>query len=351
MNRIKCLSLFCLLAAVSGKVWGYSCSTTNSGSINLPLPTSVGVSRDLPNGSALTSWTRVETNTTLYKCTSKSGGQEWVGTKINKQGAWASSGTTYDGYTVWQTDVAGVGIAIRTYIYWSGASCNRGWMGPSNLPTGGGGYGDGGNDMACRGGASVTYTMGNASDAILVKTGTISGGTISKTHLYSQFIYGDGDEWYGKGGYDRKYYVPEIKVSTRSCSTPDVSVPLGNHSPSEFVSVGSQSTPVKFDLKINSCPAGMTTVKYGFNFSGKDYKPSEGLFGLTSNSTAKGIKVKLMNAAGTAVVKLDEWITLSDYKSATGGTYTVSLSAAYLRTGDITPGTANAELIIAMNYN
>ena len=187
---------------------------------------------------------------------------------------------------------------------------------------------------------------------MLVKTGAISAQATTRKHVLSVRMTGTGDAWYGGGGYDRVYYLPKIGVTTKSCKTPDVTVAMGDHAASGFPNVGSQSKPVKFSLLIQDCPAGLATVKYGFNSPGTDYSAKDGTVGLTSGSSAKGIKVKLLNEAGTAVVTLDEWFTLSAYDKSRGGTYSVALSAAYVRTATagVTAGSADAELTIAMNY-
>lgn len=202
--------------------------------------------------------------------------------------------------------------------------------------------------------AGVQYQMGfgGAPEIALVQYGKASAGTVNPQMIFYYMIYGNGDAHYGGGGYDRKYYLPTIQVNLLSCATPDIVVPLGSHSPSEMPSVGSRTTPVKFNLQVNNCPAGMASINYGFNFnSGTGYTANQGLFGLTSGSTARGIQVKLLNGDSSQTVELDKWYTLTGYNSSTGGSYTVPLSAAYQRTGAITPGTADAELVIAMSYN
>lgn len=198
--------------------------------------------------------------------------------------------------------------------------------------------------------AGHTFTFGAASDVALVKIGPIKPGKIDAGFLYAAYVWGTGNAHYGGGAYDRIYNFKSSSVTVGSCSTPDVSVNLGSYVASSFSTVGSRTKPVAFDLKINDCAANLASVFYGFNVSsGTGYSAKDGLIDLKSGATAKGIQVKLMGADGTTTVELDKWYPLTAYSKDTGGSYTVSLSAAYERTGDVVAGSADAELVIAMS--
>lgn len=185
-----------------------------------------------------------------------------------------------------------------------------------------------------------------------VKIGDVVPGDIDLTDPVTAYSQIDGHVDWGGANTRRYLDTPKTTVKVSACSTPDISVSLEQHSPAEFAAIGSRTNPVKFELAINNCPAGLGSVQYGFNVhSGTGYTANQGLFGLTADSTAKGIQVKLMRSDGTTTVELDKWYQLTDYNKATGGTYRVPLSAAYQRTGNVSSGSANAELIIAMSYN
>lgn len=344
---------FCALMiamVLPGYAWGYTCSTKEGATVDIPIPNKIVVGRDYDIGGPLSGWWGADGGTSYYVCTLSAGENVYMGYKAPDL---IDSGITYDGYTVWKTSLDGVGIAIRTKSYsaWQQGSGGS-WLGPSDVLPSTSETSSGNYRGWSAGATGHSFAFGGSTEVIMVKTGPMSAGKIPAKIYHSMYVGGTGEPWLGNGTYDRKYRVPEFTVTTLSCRTPDVSVELGDHSSLELPAVGSRTAPVKFKLQITDCAAGLNVVNYGFNVSsGTEYTAAEGLVGLTRTSTAKGIKVKLMNAAGTAAVKFNEWIKLDDYKSSTGGSYQVDLSAAYERTGDITSGTANAEIIVAMNYN
>lgn len=138
-------------------------------------------------------------------------------------------------------------------------------------------------------------------------------------------------------------------LHTLACQTPDVNVVLGDIPVSTFSALGSTSSPVKFKLLVNNCPAGMSTVKYRFSSPSTGTVESEGLIGLTSGSTAQGVKV-ILTTGDSKLVRLEEWLALSSYSSTVSGSYAVDLAAAYKRTGSVSGGKADAEVYFTMKY-
>lgn len=336
----------------------YTCSKTSPANIDIGFPRSISVPRNAPNGTALTGWINFDKIGVMSICSTTGQGDVSIWIQYVPSNL-TDSGVRSGGHVVWNTGTAGIGIAIRTSTYVGSTGqlmpgCTLGWLGPDDLS-----YRDpnkrDGVSGGCRRPANnprqYTFRFGGSGEAMLVKTGVI-GGALTRRKVLSLRNGGSTSVWYGGGGYDRNYYLPGISLVSKACSTPDVTVPLGNHMSRDFAQVGSQSKPVKFTLSIRNCPAGLSTVKYGFNSPSSDYSAKDGIVGLRANATAKGVKVKLLNADGTAVVALDKWYTLSGYNASRGGDYTVSLSAAYIRTASVvTSGTADAELTIAMSYN
>lgn len=321
-------------ALLSPHAAAYTCSYKLGASINLPIATSYTQSRDLPNGTVLTDWTTVESGE-WYTCTVTNG---YITYGYYPVKTLEEVGTTYDGSAVLKTNVPGLGLALRTRTMRGGA-VQGGWTNAYLM-----------RKLTVTG--TTTTSFGGEFQIAVVKYGPMGSGKIDSFQLAAFRIGGDTDEWYGKGGYDRKYMVPTVTATARTCKTPDISVNLGEHSTSALPNVGSRTTLKKFTMQINECSAGMASVYYGFNFSGTTgYSGADGLFGLNSTATAKGIKVRLLNGDGTAVVQLDKWYTLSAYNKTVGGNYTVALSAAYERVGDVVAGTADAELVIGMSYN
>lgn len=320
----------------------YLCSGTQGTTLTFALPTSVTLTRDVGGVIALSEWINVDSPGVTHSTCTMSNAAASFSDSFRWYNTLQDSGYKYDGFTVYKTGLEGIGVAIQTRAFWGDGPTYTAWTD---------GLGASVKFSSPATSASAWIKIGGQAKIILVKYGRAPGGKIDAGNLFGLYISGDTDAWYGKGGYDRKYALPAITVTARTCKTPDITVPLGDHKISEFASVGSRTTPVKFDLQINDCPAGMASVKYGFNVNaGTAYTASAGLLGLISTSTAKGVKVKLMNGTGTSATEFDRWYTLTQYNAAVGGSYKVPLSAAFERTGDVSPGTAKAEAIIAMYY-
>ena len=77
---------------------------------------------------------------------------------------------------------------------------------------------------------------------------------------------------------------------------------------------------------------------------------TNGVIALASGSTATGIGLKLTDSS-SAALKFNSLYQVSGYNAATGGSYTVPLTAAYYQTAtSVTPGTANAVVTFTMTY-
>ncbi|GGD46641.1 hypothetical protein GCM10007235_18210 [Pseudoxanthomonas indica] len=351
MQRI---ALFVLLTLISGSSLAWTCDKIGVQSETVSLAANAAAARDVPVGSAISDW-NYSVQQTYRTCTSTAGATQVIGVAFGTSGLVATAGITFQSDSgvsipVYDTGLAGVGVAIEsrgwTCSSWSGWEGAKTYQGSYLLfPSGSGLYG-------CIWSSTNAHTLAVAGQIgiRLIKTGTVSPGKVKLGNSIVAYSVIDGNVDWGADNTRRWFNSTEVTISASSCATPSVSVNLGEHRSNAFPEVGSRTSPVKFDLKINDCPAGMSNIRYGFNFpSGTGYTPTDGLFGLKADATAKGIKVKLMTDKGDTV-QLDKWYTLSDYNRATGGSYVVPLSAAYERTGDVTAGSADAELTIAMNY-
>ncbi|QXH42962.1 fimbrial protein [Pseudomonas sessilinigenes] len=248
-------------------------------------------------------------------------------------------------YTVWNTNLPGVGIAIGIRTFLNGC----GWMGwwslgnpPSKqLPPPWVG-------LACNGQGSVTN--GGQIEMALVKTGPITAGTISGGPLIeaAATIYNGVYEIETKG---RKTFslTPTI-VKVAACTTPDVTVSMGSHKQSVFKGVGTTTPSVAFNLGVNACPAGLNAIQYQFIPINAVLDAANGVLALSGDSTATGIGLQLKDGNGNALKYRTQYV-LTNYNRATGGSYTIPLRAAYYQTGQrVTPGSANTVLTFTMNY-
>lgn len=145
-----------------------------------------------------------------------------------------------------------------------------------------------------------------------------------------------------------------VPVIRGGCRTPDIRVDLKRHSSASFPKLWATSPETPFDFQLNECEPGMNAVSYTF-------KPATGVtlthpgnatyqwLTLSSSSTAKGVAVQVMNADGS-MVKFNQKIKFTGYNKATGGSYRIPMKARYMRTGNITNGTANSAMEFIMHY-
>lgn len=144
-----------------------------------------------------------------------------------------------------------------------------------------------------------------------------------------------------------------VKFKSGSCTTPNITVNLNNHAASDFASVGATSAPVPFNFEINKCDPGLTSVSYTFQpASGVTLQGSGNNQYLTldSSSTASGVGVQVLYDDGITAVPFNTKTAFSGYNTSTGGSYTIPMKARYVRTGTISPGTANSAAEFVMAY-
>lgn len=248
----------------------------------------------------------------------------------------SSSGTQYAdlltqpyanlGGNVFATSVPGVGVKILT---WGG----------SNYPL----------SAAYVGSAPISFnsTNGPAIRYVFVKTGPITPGSISATDVPT-----------ARFSLDRSLTLLTTVISgsvnfvVGSCTTPDVSVPLGSHLTSELTGPNTVTAAANFNITLAGCPAGMNSIQYQVD-------PAPGItvvnaansvVSLDSGSQAQGIGVQLLNGTG-GVFPLSTRNTFTGYNSSTGGSYAIPMKARYYQTGaTVGPGTANTSMTLTMTY-
>ena len=144
-----------------------------------------------------------------------------------------------------------------------------------------------------------------------------------------------------------------IPLTVKSCETPDISVDLKKHSRSDFPSVGSTSSATPFNFEIKKCSKSMTAVKYTF-------KPAAGInlvnsgasvqhITLRSGSTASGVGVQVLYA-NDILVPFNSAQIYGGYSPSLGGDYVIPMKARYIRTGEVSPGSANSAVEFTMSY-
>lgn len=339
------------LLSLSGQAFAWSCDYIGAQSQTLTMPSSVVVPRDtqLGNGAPLSGW-YYTAQATSRNCTTSGGTANLsIGVSYQTNGLTPVSGLSITNESgnpaqVYYTNVAGVGIAFQAY----------GWQC--------GGYSPWGNVLnynsiwwGCISSTTGTFSnwLAGRLAARLVKIGNISPGRVTLSRPVKQIAIIDA-QWDWGGDNTRRWFdFTPTDIVIAACVTPDVTVDLGTHAPSEFSGVGSSSSPVSFNVNVNNCPAGINTVLYGFNYPSESLRnnAAQGIINLDSSSTASGVAVQLLDNNGTTPKAMDTWFTLPGYNPGAGGNYTIPLKARYVQTGGtVTAGPANTSILLAMNY-
>lgn len=169
-----------------------------------------------------------------------------------------------------------------------------------------------------------------------------------------------------------------IQIVSQTCTTPDVTVALGEHKVSEFPTVGSATPWKSFNIQLLNCPAfygastSLRNTDNGTSWveSNKTATPNVLQFSLTATNGTVAIypgTVRLSptssgpaSATGIGVQIVDDSLTAVRFSTlmpsnitprATAGNYTIPLQARYIRiTGALAPGPANAAVMFTINY-
>ena len=152
---------------------------------------------------------------------------------------------------------------------------------------------------------------------------------------------------------------PTVVQGLPTCTAKDVTVAMGSYKSSTFTGIGTTTPAKDFEVSV-TCPPGMmlvtreplprpVSVAYRIYSNGTE-NPRTNVFALSSGSTAKGIALRISNSA-SAQFGSDRSYLLAGYNVDSGSSHSVKFQAAYQQVdATVTPGTANAVLIFAMNY-
>jgi len=176
-------------------------------------------------------------------------------------------------------------------------------------------------------------------------SGIVQGTDVPSWQLQYNLTAGYFTPWTWVGG-------GSVQFVSGTCITPDVAVDLGQHPKTEFTGVNAKTALVPFTIKLNSCPAGMTSIKYRIDPATTVQIPAQSVVALDATSTATGVGIQLLDGAG-AVHPLGSGTDrlFSGYNPATGGDYTIPLQARYYQTSpSVTSGHANTTMTFTMTY-
>ncbi|MDR6477163.1 MULTISPECIES: fimbrial protein [Paraburkholderia] len=340
------LTMSCLMGLLCGAVTPLAHADSCSGggqTITLPFPSTLTAPRDAVVGAVISPW--VSTPWQTFSCSSTKIQAATFITASLLMSSNTGYSVSYSGYTfpVYATNYPGIGIAVGWQDMQGGSVVTN--DGPIN-PSVNNGYGYNGS-TSVRG---LIY-------AAFVKTGPISGGTLAGqsvgqltpgTWSYVTTPPTNVSVMYSQS--DTAVF-PTLNVVNASCTTPDVSIPLGTFPTTGFTAIGRTTTTANFSISLNNCPAGMNSIKYRIDPTTTVLNSSQSVVALDSTSSATGVGVQLLNSAGSAAFPLSSLQTFSGYSSSTGGSYTIPLAARYYQTSaTVTPGPANTSMTVTMQY-
>lgn len=314
----------------------------------VPISGSITVGRDLPVGSEIYRRSFSTTKDYAVGC--------YQGNVIYSRGfSSAPSLSSYVhpiyGAKIYNTSVAGVGVAVLIGPGDSALPVNN----PLSLPN--------------------NYTMwlyqGQQYHLVFIKTASVVGsGAISGSALPKpRFRAGDNnlDFLFGQ-------FSGSVNIVSRTCTTPDVSVSLGNHVLNEISGVGGTTSWVRVPISLNNCPAFFAksltgtyndagqssqsstpnTIQYRVDPVTSIVNPSQSVMALRPdgvNTTAGGIGIQVSDSGGNPVgfgANKNSGLALTQ---TDGASYTINLQARYYQTAaNPTAGQANGAATVTLIY-
>ncbi|MBC3467500.1 type 1 fimbrial protein [Pseudomonas sp. RW10S2] len=330
--------------------------TLQAETLQIKMPTAITVTRDIANGTLLTQWIVSVANPSFFQCkTNLVAAPGWYYGTAFQPLSMTKSGLTVTGptgvaYTVWNTNVPGIGIAIGVRAYANQIA----WLSWGDLGTASSFLASPwqGNATNITSHSTINNNGGQVQMA-LVKTGTIRAGTVTGGVMLEAALISAPAKF---GPYDiaqngrKSFLVSSTTINVAACRTADVDVDLGSHKQSEFTGVGSTTPAVAFNVDISACPAGLNAIQYQFTPPTGVLDGSNGVIALSADSSAAGIGVQLKDGNGSPL-KYNTPLTLTNYNKTTGGTYSIPLRASYYQiSSPVQPGTANSLLTFTMSY-
>jgi major type 1 subunit fimbrin (pilin) len=355
MRLVMCSMVWLLWLPGSARA-DVSCHSSALLAYTLNFPATVAVARDLPNGSALTTWVPMASVQNLYTCSVTN--SWYAGVVFDPAGVVSTAVTSYTlsyngtPFWVYPTNVPGVGIALGGYIYTNGLQ-----NGPFSMG------GAGGPLRSLRNFNGPSVPDGGQLIAALVKIGDITPGTVGGLISQAQSVHSltsNGTRIPDPTAGVVNISMTPVAITVLTCETPDINVPMGTQMPSNFSGIGAASNKSSsFNVSLNNCPAGVAvagtqaglihSIQYKIDPSDGQVSGFSNVAVLSGSTKAGGIGIQLYDNTG-AVFPLSTFKTLNGFDGTAAASYTIPMVARYFQTGSITPGPANATMTVTMSY-
>lgn len=351
-----------LLLGVSGQAWAQFTDPPRAcrggGNYTLTLPASITVARDAPVGTILLAPVVGAQFPALYQCanstTRNSAGVARRSVNLTRSGLRVNivvSGQTLNNTPVYNTDVPGIGMVVAVRNLDTGCAPSD-WL---DVDTPESGLVEGWPNSTCNGAGNPTANAGLQWAIGLVKTATsVQPGMIAGKNVMEMALVLNNTTLAKNPEAQHGFVaISPVRVTVLTCSTPNVTVPMGDYPKQTFKGVGSTSNPVRFKVAINNCPAGMRSIGIQFVEPSSRYiNQAQGVIQLSGDSTARGIGLKLTQPVDGAPMRFgNPGYVLQAYDPARGGSLEIAFDAAYYQAQSaVTAGSANAVLEFTMNY-
>ncbi|MEQ0274292.1 fimbrial protein [Klebsiella sp. CN_Kp100] len=336
MNKMMQWACMLVLLAISSGV-NAACDAVGSFTLN---PGSVTVQRDVAVGQPFTDWIYSNSGVAYQNCNYDSQLQYNIENGIKSYNG-RSSGLSYNGEAVFDTNLPGVGFVVEG----NAQVGSQAWIGWQGIKAG-------------TSEKSVVKTSHNNGDRPaftdqmrirLIKTGNIQTGALSGNAGYFYAGVRETANW----STEQPVSFAGGQITSVACSvtTNPVDVSLGDHNKNEFSGVGTTTSWKTFTIGLDCDQNARINVRID---------PAAGAVGSMtdvmkldnagSSSTASGVGVQLwFQPNGGSAVKFGQETFY--WTSPQGGMETVQLQARYYQTEQtITPGTANATATFTLTY-
>ncbi|WP_296247803.1 fimbrial protein [Pseudomonas sp. UBA4194] len=186
---------------------------------------------------------------------------------------------------------------------------------------------------------AASYTFVNSVGFTLYKIGEIKSGAIDSGQLGNLVGFGLN--------IIQLNLANSITFTEVSCQTPSVNIDLGKQYSSKFGGIGSTIGQKAFNIALNDCPSGLSSISYRLDPVNPAFDAKQGVLALDAGG-ATGVGIQITDS-NNAVVTLGEAHRFLD--TSPSGNYLIPLQAAYYKTADkIEPGKANAALQFTITY-
>ncbi|WP_425251611.1 fimbrial protein [Janthinobacterium sp. NFX145] len=328
---------------------------------------SLTVARDLPVGTWLyQQFFQQAGNGVKIGCSERTGIGSY-GAKIFGVGASAIKNPALPAYAsgfVYATGVPGIGI-----MWWGG----RSWLNDTELRSVVSG-------LECKSVDNVVCStdwlkVPNYTAIILIKTGPVGVGVIQasdfgRVRFSAEFAAGDDVE------FSSLRLTGSISVVSKTCTTSDVSVPMGRRMITPLKGIGNSTPTVSFEIRLTDCPwfpGKLNAASDNAPISSQDgvikgpvfvqnkltirivpgdtvIDASKGVLGLTAQKySATGVGVQLLDESGKSW-PLSQDVSVPNI-NGNSNSVTIKFGARYLQTAaEVKPGWANAVATYTLNY-